>query len=250
VRRRFRLALGPSAAVALVLAASPAKAEDAVPSPALKSALQAYHDSLSKLRWVVSDDRMADLYDKALVFRDDKSVAADLATFFEAASDAQQEALKETLAGVTLPGAGPPGPDLGFFVPRASSKDKTPESREFFAILERLHPIDPKAAEKAKPVRGCSRLGDGSLTGVLKRLETPKVTEPVYRKVLLAERAPFVQEMTTATCLCGDRAAAQKEIKSWLEKHLDDPAKAQLEARVKDLESNPALRFRCTSPPP
>jgi hypothetical protein len=48
----------------------------------------------------------------------------------------------------------------------------------------------------------------------------------------------------------GERAAAQKEIKGWLEKHLDDPAKAQLEARVKDLESNPAVRFRCGSAVP
>jgi hypothetical protein len=246
VTRRPGQGLGPVAAVAVALLVPLAvDAEDAVPSPALKSALQAYHDSLSKLRWVVSDDRMADLYERALVFRDDAAVVADLAKFYEAASDTQKEALRETLVGVTLPGTGPPGPDRGFFRERSSSKDKTPESRDFFALLESLHPTDPKDAEKAKPARSCSRLGDGSLTDTLKRLEAPKVTEPFYRKVLLAERAPVVREMTTATCLCGERAAAQKELKGWLEKHFDDPAKAQLEARVKDLESNPAVRFRC-----
>jgi hypothetical protein len=250
VTRSFRRALEAAAVAVGLLAPLVAAADEAVPSPALKSALQAYHDSLSKLRWVVSDDRVADLYERALVFRDDHAVVKDLAKFYAEASDSQKEALRETLVGVTLPGTGPAGPDRGFFAERSSSKDKTPESHEFFKLMDRLHPTDPKAAEKAKPAASCSRLGDGSLTDTLKRLEAPKITQPFYRQVLLAERAPFIREMTTATCLCGDRAAAQKEIKSWLEKHLDDPAKAQLEARVKDLESNAALRFRCGSAGP
>jgi hypothetical protein len=239
--------LGPVLALAALAAcAPPATAEEAVPTPALKTALQAYHDSLSKLRWVVNDERMADLYERALVFARDPQVAADLAAFYDEASGVQKEALKETLTGVVLPGSGAPGPDRSFFAAR-TSKDKTPESREFFALLERLHPADPRAADKGKTGVGCSRLGDGSLSDVLRRLEAPRITQPFYRKVLEDERARVVREMTTASCICGDRGAAEAEIARWLKAHQDEPARRALEERAKNLGSNPELRFRCAS---
>jgi hypothetical protein len=241
---------GAGLALALLLLASRGRVgatqTEAAPSPALKAALQAYHDSASKLRWAVSDERLADLYERAMVFATHPQVASDLAAFLEEASDIQRETLKETLMGVVLPGVGPVGPDRSFFKARCT-KDRTPESREFFALLDRLHPSDPTATAQSKATASCSRLGDGSLAGVLRRLETARISVPYYRKVLQDERSQVIQEMTTGDCICGDRGAAEAEIARWLKAHSDDPARPALEKRVKELGSNPQVRFRCSS---
>jgi hypothetical protein len=141
-------------------------------------------------------------------------------------------------------------PEVDYFMKLATAHGESVD-RTFFSALRATRPgsIWPVFVEPQTDYSGCVRFGSMMLVDAYRAWsEFPRQFPGRYSDGAKRELDAVVKELTSSTCVCGDAASVELELKRFVADFPPSPVRTQVDQRLRAVqEGRSNLRFKCVS---
>ena len=141
-------------------------------------------------------------------------------------------------------------PEVDYFMKAATARGESVD-RTFFSALRATRPdsVWPVFVERQTDYSGCVRFGNMALIDAYRAWsEFPRQFPGRYADGAKRELDAVVKELTSSTCVCGDAASVELELKRFLADFPPSPVRTQVDQRLRAVqEGRSNLKFKCVS---